>query len=110
MPRRAVMFDLDGTLLDTLDDLADAMNGALAGAGLPTHPVIADHKYMIGDGVRNYILRALPEDRRGDEDLIAAVTADYRARYAAGWANRTRIYDGVVEMLAGFRAFLDGAP
>jgi len=97
------MFDLDGTLLDTLDDLADAMNGALAAAGLPTHPTIADHKYMIGDGVRNYLLRALPEDRRGDDALIAAVTADYRARYAAGWAVKTRAYDGVTEMLGGFR-------
>jgi phosphoglycolate phosphatase len=94
------MFDLDGTLLDTIEDLADAMNAALAANGLPTHPDYAKHKYMVGDGVRNYIQRALPEARRDDEKTIAAVAKVYRVNYAAGWRGKTKPYDGIEAMLA----------
>jgi len=96
---RAVMFDLDGTLLDTVEDLADAMNHALAANGLPTHPDYEDHKHFVGDGVATYVRRALPADRRGDGNLAARVTADYRAAYAEGWADKTRPYDGVPDLL-----------
>ncbi len=96
----AVLFDLDGTLLDTIEDLADAMNGVLAELGLPT-PSLDEHKFCVGDGVRNYIVRALPEERRDDEALIARITPRYRQRYAAGWACKTRPYDGIADMLAG---------
>ena len=99
MPYRGVIFDLDGTLLDTLADLADAMNSALATNALPTHPNPADHKYFIGDGVANYILRATSADVHDDPALLAKLGNDYRAAYAAGWKNKTRPYDGVIEML-----------
>ena len=99
MRRSAVLFDLDGTLLDTIDDLAAAMNKALAANGLPVQPDVAEHKRYVGVGVAMYVLRALPEDRRGDGRLIAQVTADYRAAYAAGWQNQTRPYDGIVQLL-----------
>lgn len=102
MPFAAVLFDLDGTLLDTIEDLADAMNATLAEAGLPTHP-LAEHKFMVGDGVRNYLLRALPAFKRGDDELFARLVAEYRAAYAVGWANKTRPYDGITEMLAALR-------
>ena len=100
----AVIFDLDGTLLDTIDDLADAMNSALARHGLPTHPDYAEHKLFVGEGVRKYITRALPADRRGDEALIQRVWKDYRAAYAQNWHNKTRPYDGVPELLVALRA------
>lgn len=100
---KAVLFDLDGTLLDTIDDLADCMNAALRECGLPEHPNVEEHKYFVGDGVRNYILRVLPEGRRGDEELIARVAAVYRRNYAAGWKVKTRPYEGIVEMLDGLR-------
>jgi len=99
MRRAAVLFDLDGTLLDTIDDLAAAMNKALAANGLPVRPDVAEHKKCVGDGVAMYVLRALPEDRRSDDRLIAQVTADYRAAYAAGWRNHTRPYEGIVQLL-----------
>ncbi len=103
MRHRAVLFDLDGTLLDTIDDLAYAMNKALAANGLPTRPDVQEHKLMVGDGVAAYVLRALPEEKRRDEKLVARVTADYRAAYAAGWRNKTRPYEGIEDLLSALR-------
>jgi phosphoglycolate phosphatase len=96
---RAVIFDLDGTLLDSIDDLADCMNAALAACGLPTHPDVAAHKYFVGDGVRNYVLRVLPERLRGDDKAIAQLTRIYRANYSQGWKNKTKPYDGIIDLL-----------
>ena len=56
--KRAVLFDLDGTLLDTLDDLADSMNAALENMGLPPHPV-ASYRYFVGDGIDMLVRRVL---------------------------------------------------
>jgi phosphoglycolate phosphatase len=97
-PKQAVLFDLDGTLLDTVDDLADCMNAAVTGEGCPASPV-EKHKLMVGDGVANYVLRALPEDRRADKELIQRVTRKYRELYSRSWAIKTRPYDGIEEML-----------
>src|SRR5512146_2694511 len=99
---QAVLFDLDGTLLDTIEDLAEAMNGALAEAGLPAPPV-EEHRFFVGDGVRNYLLRALPEDRRQDEQLIAQLIPRYRVRYSQGWYRKTRPYPGIEELLGELR-------
>ena len=101
--RRAVLFDLDGTLLDTIEDLAACMNAAVAAAGLPPKPV-EEHKRMVGDGVANYVLRALPEDRRNDTKLIERVMGEYRNLYRRHWADFTRPYDGVEELLDGMVA------
>jgi len=69
-PFAGVIFDLDGTLLDTLNDIASAANSVLAQHGLPTHPV-SRYREFIGDGVRVLMTRALPEERR-DEATLAA--------------------------------------
>lgn len=100
---RGAVFDLDGTLLDTIDDLADAMNSALAACGLPTHPNVDEHKYMVGDGVLNYVLRALPEARRGDERLVEEVRKTYRAAYARNYNVKTKPYDGVIDLVKSLR-------
>lgn len=100
---KAALFDLDGTLLDTIDDLADCMNAAMRELGLKDHPDVSHHKYFVGDGVRSYILRVLPEEKRADEELIARLTKTYRRNYAAGWKVKTRPYDGVSRMLAELR-------
>jgi phosphoglycolate phosphatase len=94
---KAVLFDLDGTLLDTIEDLTEAMNAALTAAGLPTHTA-AECKYFVGDGVRNFALRSLPEDRR-DEATLAKIVPAYRDAYSKNWDRNTRPYDGVPELL-----------
>ncbi len=97
-----VIFDLDGTLLDTIGDLADAMNTALAERSFPPRTV-DECKQFVGDGVEAFLRRALPEDACSDE-LVAAMDPRYRERYGAGWHVKTRPYPGVVELLAGLHA------
>jgi phosphoglycolate phosphatase len=82
-PIKGVIFDLDGTLLDTLDDLADSMNAVLEGAGLEAHPV-GDYKQFIGDGVAKLVSRALPAAMRDDESVARHLVA-YHAEYGRRW-------------------------
>ncbi|MGZ3458156.1 MAG: HAD family hydrolase, partial [Archangium sp.] len=76
---RATLFDLDGTLLDSLHDIGAAMNHALAAHRLPVHP-LADYRRFVGEGTRVLVARAVPADRA---DLLEPVTASYRDYYAA---------------------------
>lgn len=92
-----VLFDLDGTLLDTLRDIGEAANEVLTHRGLPEHPIDA-YKTLVGDGAHTLIRRCLPEHAR-HPDLIAACLAEYRAAYARRWNRTTRPYDGIPEML-----------
>lgn len=94
---QAVLFDLDGTLLDTIADLVDSMNAALAGQGLPPRSV-EECKRFVGDGVEMFATRALPEGRR-DEATVAAVVAAHRKEYSRRWADKTRPYDGIPQLL-----------
>ncbi len=96
---KAVLFDLDGTLLDTIEDLTDSMNVALAVCGFPQRTV-TECKYFVGDGVLNFVLRALPKDVRKKETLDKMVEV-YRKDYGQRWALKTRLYDGVPELLDG---------
>jgi len=93
----ALLFDLDGTLLDTIEDLRDSMNAALASLGCAPRSV-EECKLFVGDGLRNFALRALPEGRR-DEQSVARCMEAMRRRYAEHWADKTRPYEGVPELL-----------
>ena len=97
MKYKAVLFDLDGTLLDTLEDLADSMNAVLSGFGFPRRPVAA-YRYFVGDGMRMLALRALPESHRDGGTLDEAIER-MRAQYARRWDNKTRPYPGIDELL-----------
>jgi phosphoglycolate phosphatase len=97
MDFRAVLFDLDGTLLDTLDDLADSTNLALRQLGLPEHPV-KSYKRFVGDGIDSLIRRAAPKDHCDLATLAKCVDLT-REHYAARWAEKTRPYDGIPELL-----------
>jgi phosphoglycolate phosphatase len=97
MNYQAVLFDLDGTLLDTLDDIAEATNRALRGLGFPEHRA-ESYKLMVGDGVENLVRRVLPEGHR-DAATVAACAERMRGEYARHWAVKTHPYEGIVELL-----------
>jgi phosphoglycolate phosphatase len=97
MPFRAIIFDLDGTLLDTLDDIANAANHVLAAQGFPTHPS-PHYREFIGDGVVKLMLRALPKTHQ-DEATVQACVGAYVQEYERTWNALTKPYLGVPEML-----------
>ncbi len=99
MAIRAILFDLDGTLLDTLADIARSANEALEIQGFPTHPE-ADYLRFIGDGVAMLLHRALPPDRSGEAEVGRCV-ASFQETYGRGWNVRTRLYDGIGPLLDG---------
>lgn len=100
---KAVVFDMDGTLLDTLGDLADAMNRVLVARNLPAHPV-HDYRYFVGGGVENLVIRTLPPAVRGDDLLVGACLLEFLREYEANWRVKTRLYDGVAELLDALAA------
>ena len=93
----AILFDLDGTLLDTLADIANSANAALLQLGFPTHPVDA-YRYFVGDGSDCLVRRILPECRR-DGEILKACREAILAEYAQRWAENTRPYPGIPELL-----------
>lgn len=97
-PLQALICDLDGTLVDTLADVAGAMNRVLAARGLPVHPDRA-YRAMLGKGMRNLVTLALPPAARGPADLEAALAA-MMAEYGAHPVVHSRPYDGVPGLLA----------
>jgi phosphoglycolate phosphatase len=99
---RAVLFDLDGTLLNTLDDLADAVNSVLEARRLPQHPVEA-YRHFVGDGATVLMTRVLPNDHR-DADTVAACVSEFTRAYAEHWNVKTRPYPEIPELLDGLAA------
>ncbi len=97
MKYAAVIFDLDGTLLDTIEDLADSMNAALQGEGHAVH-AIDTYRYFVGDGIENLVRRALPESAR-DEESVNRGKAAMESEYNKRWNAKSRPYTGVPELL-----------
>lgn len=99
MKYKAILFDLDGTLLDTLEDLAEAVNEALRRRGFPLHTT-EEYRKMVGHGVRNLVTVALPEAFRTDEAFIDSCLADFKAYYTEHIDVHTRPYPGIPELLS----------
>ena len=99
MNTRLVIFDLDGTLLHTIGDLAVACNAALALRGLPQHSY-DDYCGFVGSGIMRLVERALPEPLRSPEN-VALMRADFVRYYTGHIDVRTRPYPGIPELLAG---------
>lgn len=99
---RACLFDLDGTLLDTLRDLGESMNLVLQRRGFPTHPVDA-YRFLVGEGAVLLVERSFPETHR-DPATVQSGLAEYRAVYERRWNVHTRPYDGIPEMLDALAA------
>lgn len=95
------IFDLDGTLLDTLADLASSVNFALRTHGLPEHS-LDDVRRFVGNGVRKLMERAVPDGT--DNPLFEAAFATFRQHYMAHSLDTTRPYEGIPETLAALKA------
>lgn len=96
-PFRAVIFDLDGTLLDTLDDISFSLNTVLERHGYPTH-TIDECRILVGFGMQALVKSALPEHLR-DESLIGPLLEEMKAVYAGHWNVHSLPYEGIGQML-----------
>ena len=94
---QAIIFDLDGTLLNTLADIAESVNRTLAEYQFPSHAIDA-YKYFIGNGWKMLVTRAMPETHRSKE-LIAECVTKSRKIYRDNWNRQTRLYEGIPELL-----------
>jgi phosphoglycolate phosphatase len=97
MVYKGIIFDLDGTLADTLDDIANSMNRVLQQSGFPVHPV-EDYKYLIGRGLENLVASSLPEKFRLPSIIsssLASLIEDYRDNCLV----HTDLYPGIESLL-----------
>lgn len=94
---KAILFDLDGTLLDSLKDLANSMNAVLEAYGMKIFPV-DDYRYFVGKGLGELIRSVLPEDKVSDQ-RVEEFLVEMRKEYANRWAENTRPYLGIPELL-----------
>lgn len=97
MKYKAIIFDLDGTLMDTIEDLKDSMNSVLESHGFPTHDT-ETFKYFVGNGMRNLVIRSLPPEER-NQAMIDSCFSQMREEYSKRWANKTKLYEGISELL-----------
>ena len=97
-----IIFDLDGTLINTIDDLGQACNHALAACGFPTHK-IEDYPRLVGNGINRLIERALPEEHR-NEQTVLRLREFFVPYYDAHNCDLTRPYDGIPELLKALKA------
>ncbi len=94
---KAILFDLDGTLVNSLEDLADSTNFALKQNDFPTHET-EEFKYFLGDGMKKLIFRALPADKR-DEETVLDTLKIFMNRYREHYMDKTIPYGGIVSLL-----------
>ena len=96
MKKTTVIFDLDGTLLDTLQDLADAVNYALRKEGMPER-TIDEVRQFVGNGVRLLMIRAVPGGE--SNPLFEETFAQFKEYYGEHCNDNTKPYDGMIELL-----------
>ncbi|MDR1368920.1 MAG: HAD family hydrolase [Dysgonamonadaceae bacterium] len=94
---RAIIFDLDGTLVDSLADIADAMNRTLMRFNCPVHDYEA-YKYFVGNGLKNLVHDCLPDDKK-DENHVMECLKIMMEEYGKSYAEKTRLYNGIPELL-----------
>jgi len=101
MKYQLIIFDLDGTIIDTLDDLADSTNVALQMHGFPVR-TREEIRAFVGNGILNLIQRAVPVGT--SERKVKEVLADFKKYYGEHCADKTKPYEGVVELILQLRA------
>jgi len=97
MQFKGIIFDLDGTLLNTLDDIGSCANHVLKKRGFPIHET-SEYRYFIGDGALMLMQRALPEKNR-NPDMVAACVKEFKEIYQKNGDSRTVLYPGIPELL-----------
>ncbi len=102
MSIKAAIFDLDGTLLDTLEDLCDSTNAALQAYGYPTR-TIDEVRSFVGNGVKLLVMRAMGIEHQKEDERFEDVFASFSAHYAAHSNDHTHPYEGITELLAGLQ-------
>ena len=100
--KKLVIFDLDGTLLNTIADLAQSTNHALAALGYPTHEE-KEYNFMVGNGINKLFERALPEESRTEENVLR-VRKEFVPYYDQHNADKSRPYPGITELLDELQA------
>ena len=103
MQYKAVIFDLDGTLVDSLADLSDSVNLMLESYGFPTHEV-EKYRYFVGNGSKKLMERTLPRDKAASAEFVEEALAKYKAIYKEHLLEKTRPYNGVRELLAELKS------
>ena len=96
---KLVIFDLDGTLLNTIADLGNAANHTLADLGLPQH-TLEEYRLMVGNGMRKLIMRALPQDKAQDDAYVDSTLARFLNFYAQHIDLYTKPYTGIPELIS----------
>ena len=94
-----MIFDLDGTLLNTIADLGNAANHTLAELGLPQH-TLDEYRLMVGNGMRKLIMRALPDDKAADDAFVDSTLARFLEYYAEHIDVYTTPYPGIPELIS----------
>ncbi len=102
MPKHLAIFDLDGTLLNTIADLATATNQALDACGFPTHPIEA-YPFFVGNGINKLFERALPAEARTEENVLH-IRAHFLPYYDEHNADLSRPYPGIPQLLENLQA------
>ncbi len=97
MKFKGVIFDLDGTLVNSLEDISDAMNAVLKGLNFPTHSY-EDYQYFIGSGLRNLVSKSLPSSQNNENQIDKCLNLMV-AIYRNACTNKTKPYSGMIELL-----------
>ena len=100
---RLVIFDLDGTLLNTIADLGNAANHTLEELGLPQH-TLDEYRLMVGNGMRKLIMRALPDDKAADDAFVDDTLSRFLVYYAQHIDLYTKPYPGIPELIKALYA------
>ncbi|EJU27147.1 HAD family hydrolase [Selenomonas sp. CM52] len=103
MQYKAVIFDLDGTLVDSLADLSDSVNLMLESYGFPTHEM-EKYRYFVGNGSKKLMERTLPRDKAASAEFVEEALVKYKAIYKERLLEKTRPYNGVRELLAELKS------
>ncbi len=98
-----ILFDLDGTLLDSLKDIANAMNTVLERHGYPTHP-LEDYNHHVGDGMDTLARRVLPPEHAPDPEIRSRIVREMKRQYSDTWYHWSAPYPGIHELLSQLTA------